>query len=312
MKNNYLLECEDDYLISLKIKEIIEKQGFSSCSVHSYDMEEVPLSSALEDLDTYGLFSEQKVIIISHIESLPSDNTDKDIEHFFKYFKDSLDSILLFVTARKLNNTKKITKELRKNLEIVSVSVDATSFVKDELEGYQLESGVVKKLVMDSLEDISRLHQECEKLKLYASDTKKITLSLVRGLVVKKLGDPRDLTFEFVRVLASKDKKRSLEKYQELLTYSVEPLSLIGLLASQFLIMYQVKVLENKGYSNQRIADTLGEKPYRIQKTRELTGYYSMSELRSIFKKLSDMDLKIKTTDVDGSFLIELFILESI
>lgn len=312
MKNNYLLECEDDYLISLKIKEIIEKQGFSSCSVHSYDMEEVPLSSALEDLDTYGLFSEQKVIIISHIESLPSDNTDKDIEHFFKYFKDPLDSILLFVTARKLNNTKKITKELKKNLEIVSVSVDATSFVKDELEGYQLESGVVKKLVMDSLEDISRLHQECEKLKLYASDTKKITLSLVRGLVVKKLGDPRDLTFEFVRVLASKDKKRSLEKYQELLTYSVEPLSLIGLLASQFLIMYQVKVLENKGYSNQRIADTLGEKPYRIQKTRELTGYYSMSELRSIFKKLSDMDLKIKTTDVDGSFLIELFILESI
>ena len=312
MKNNYLLECEDDYLISLKIKEIIEKQGFSSCPVHSYDMEEVPLSSALEDLDTYGLFSEQKVIIISHIESLPSDNTDKDIEHFFKYFKDPLDSILLFVTARKLNNTKKITKELRKNLEIVSVSVDATSFVKDELEGYQLESGVVKKLVMDSLEDISRLHQECEKLKLYASDTKKITLSLVRGLVVKKLGDPRDLTFEFVRVLASKDKKKSLEKYQELLTYSVEPLSLIGLLASQFLIMYQVKVLENKGYSNQRIADTLGEKPYRIQKTRELTGYYSMSELRSIFKKLSDMDLKIKTTDVDGSFLIELFILESI
>ena len=311
MKNNYLLECEDDYLISLKIKEIIEKQGFSSCPVHSYDMEEVPLSSALEDLDTYGLFSEQKVIIISHIESLPSDNTDKDIEHFFKYFKDPLDSILLFVTARKLNNTKKITKELKKNLEIVSVSVDATSFVKEELQGYQLESGVVKKLVTDSLEDISRLHQECVKLKLYASDTKKITLSLVSELVVKKLGDPRDLTFDFVRILASKDKKNALDKYHELEEYSIDAIPLIGLLASQFLIMYQVKILEKRTNLNQEIADILGEKTYRIQKTRELTRYYSKQELRKILRKLADMDLKIKTTDVDGNFLIELFILEN-
>ena len=70
MKNNYLLEQVDEYLIELKIKEIIESREFSSSPVHSYDMEEVPLSAAIEDLDTYGLFSEKKVIIISHIESI--------------------------------------------------------------------------------------------------------------------------------------------------------------------------------------------------------------------------------------------------
>ena len=124
MKNNYLLENEDDYLISLKMKEIMEEKGFSSCPVHSYDLEEVPLSSALEDLDTYGLFSEQKVIVISHIESFSSDDNEKDIKHLFKYFQNSLDSILVFVTARKLNNTKKITKYgiLRRSPKDASVS----------------------------------------------------------------------------------------------------------------------------------------------------------------------------------------------
>ena len=43
MKNNYLLEQVDEYLIELKIKEIIESREFSSSPVHSYDMEEVPL-----------------------------------------------------------------------------------------------------------------------------------------------------------------------------------------------------------------------------------------------------------------------------
>lgn len=311
MKNNYLLESEDSYLVSLKIEELIEKCNFKNSPVHSYDMEEVPLSNALEDLDTYGLFSEKKVIVISNIESLTTEGNEKDIEHFFKYFKDSLDSVLVIVIARKLNNTKKITKELKKNLEYISLTTNAVDFAKKELQGYTLGNGVVKAIVDYTLEDIGRIHQECEKLKLYRADTKRISLSDVDELVIKKLGDSRDLTFEFVRVLASKDKKIALEKYHELEEYSIDAIPLIGLLASQFLIMYQVKILEKRTNLNQEIADILGEKPYRIQKTRELTRYYSAEELRNMLKKLADMDLKIKSSDVDGQFLIELFILEN-
>lgn len=311
MKNNYLLESEDSYLVSLKIEELIEKCNFKNSPVHSYDMEEVPLSNALEDLDTYGLFSEKKVIVISNIESLTTEGNEKDIEHFFKYFKDSLDSVLVIVTARKLNNTKKITKELKKNLEYISLTTNAVDFTKKELQGYTLENGVVKAIVDYTLEDIGRIHQECEKLKLYRADTKRISLSDVDELVIKKLGDSRDLTFDFVRVLASKDKKGALEKYHELEEYSIDAIPLIGLLASQFLIMYQVKILEKRTNLNQEIADILGEKTYRIQKTRELTRYYSAEELRNMLKKLADMDLKIKSSDVDGNFLIELFILEN-
>ena len=234
MKNNYLLESEDNYLVSLKIEELIEKCNFKDSPVHSYDMEEVPLSNALEDLDTYGLFSEKKVIVISNIESLTTDGNEKDIEHFFKYFKDSLDTILVIVTAKKLNNTKKITKELKKNLEYISLTANALDFTKKELQGYTLENGVVRTLVSYTLEDIGRIHQECEKLKLYRIDTKKISLQDVEELVIKKLGDSRDLTFDFVRVLASKDKKGALDKYHELEEYSIDAIPLIGLLASQF------------------------------------------------------------------------------
>ena len=127
---------------------------------------------------------------------------------------------------------------------------------------------------------------------------------------MEKLGDSTELTFAFSRSLAEKDKKRALEQYFKLLNYNIEPLSIIGLIASQIRIIYQVKVLEKQRLSNDEIASMLGEKnSYRIKKTKELTRYYSEDELLELMKTLADMDYKLKTTDSDPNNLIELFIL---
>ena len=85
-------------------------------------------------------------------------------------------------------------------------------------------------------------NDECKKLREYKWDEKIITREDILEIVVPKLGDSRDLTFSFVRYLASRDKKLALEKYKELLSYQIEILSLIGLLASQFRIIYQKNI----------------------------------------------------------------------
>lgn len=310
MNSNYLLEGEDSFAILLKIKQLIGQHNFEDASVSSYDLTETTLGVALEDLDTYGLFSEKKVIIIQNMESFNLDEYTSDFEHFSEYLRHPVSERLVIVTAKKLNNTKKVTKKLKNDLNYIAVSINALEYAKQELREYKVESGAIKQLVTNCLEDIGKIHQECEKLKMYCMDTKFISLENVNDLVFKKLGDSTDITFEFVRVLASKDKKKSLKKYHELLEYQIEPLALIGLLASQFRIMYQVKVLQKEKLSNEEIARRLSEKSsYRISKTKELTQYYSEGELLSLLRGLADIDLKIKTSDVDGKFLIELFIL---
>ena len=310
MNSNYLLEGEDSFAVLLKIKQLIDQHNFEEASISTYDLTETALSLALEDLDTYGLFSEKKVIIIQNIESFNLDEGANDFQHFLEYLKHPVSERLVIVTAKKLNNTKKVTKTLKKDLNYIAVSINALEYAKQELREYKVESGAIKQLVTNCLEDIGRIHQECEKLKMYRMDTKFISLEDVNDLVFKKLGDSTDITFEFVRVLASKDKKKSLEKYHELLEYQIEPLALIGLLASQFRIMYQVKILQKEKLANEEIASRLSEKSsYRISKTKELTRYYREDELLSLLQRLADIDLKIKTSDVDGKFLIELFIL---
>ena len=305
--NNYLIEGSDYISVNNKISEIIKKNGFSEASISKYDLSEGLLDDALEDLNTYGLFSDKKIVIINNFDKM--DPLLNKPEELLKYVENSSSLNLLFVVSDKYDDRKKIIKDLKKKMEFIKISTDPVEFIKSCLEGYKVENGVINLLVNNTLGDVTRLYNECNKLKTYKINDKYISKDDVEELSFKKLGDSTEITFQFSRALAEKDKKSALTLYQELLNYKIEPLSIIGLLASQFRIMYQVKSLEEKNMRNDEIASSLKEKPYRITKTRELTRYYSKKEILDLMIKLEDIDLKIKTTSVDANTLVQLFIL---
>ncbi len=305
--NNYLIEGNDYISVNNKISEIIKKNDFSDASISKYDLSEGLLDDALEDLNTYGLFSDKKIVIINNFDKM--DPLLNNIEELLKYVENSSSLNLLFVVSDKYDDRKKIIKDLKKKMEFIKISTDPVEFTKSCLEGYKIENGVINLLVNNTLGDVTRLYNECNKLKTYKINDKYISKNDVEELSFKKLGDSTEITFQFSRALAEKDKKSALILYQELLNYKIEPLSIIGLLASQFRIMYQVKSLEEKNMRNDEIASSLKEKPYRITKTRELTRYYSKKEILDLMIKLEDIDLKIKTTSVDANTLVQLFIL---
>lgn len=310
MQNNYLLEGESYFAIHKEIEKIIKKNGFTEASVSEYDITECELEVALEDLDTYSFLSDKKVIQIIGLDTLSWDSNKKDLEHLMKYLDNPNPDNLLFICSLKFNNTLKVVKELKKRMEFIEISNDPIKFIKEELKGYKIDANLINYLSEKCLGDISKIQNECDKLKNYKIDDKVILKEDIDELVVEKLGDSTDLTFSFNRSLAEKDKKSALEKYYELLNYNIDPLGIIGLLASQFRIMYQVKVLEAQHMNANDIANTLGEKnSYRVKKTMELTRYYSENELLKLIETIGDIDLKVKTTDTDPNTQIELFIL---
>jgi len=308
--NNYLLESLDFVALKKEIDKIIKETKFQEAAISTYDISEVSLENALEDLDTYSFLTTQKIIIINNIEVINQDLEEDNIKHLYKYLDNPNPDNLLIITAKKLNNTYKITKELKKRLQYKLIELNPETYIKNELKDYTLEPGVIKLLVDYSKGDITKLENECIKLKNYSIDTKKITKKDISELVVEKLGDQQDLTFAFSRALAERNKKDALEKYKELLNYQIEPLQIIGLLASQIRIIYQVKVLTKQNMTPLEISRQLQEKSdYRVKKTKELISLYTEDELLKLMTSLADMDLQIKTTDIDPNSLIELFIL---
>ena len=308
--NSYLIESVDSLSLQKTRENLIKENNFTEATISFYDLDEVLLQDALEDLDTYSFLSDKKVIIIENIESIKYDDFKKDFDHLLKYIDNPNSDNLLIIEAHKLNNVLKITKELKNKCKYISIEIDSKKYIKDSLNGYKIDTNTINLLDEYCLGDITKIDGECAKLKNYKIDDKVITREDIEELVVRKLGDEKELTFAFSRSLAEKDIKSALLKYHELLSYDIEPLSIIGLLASQIRIIYQVKILEKRHLSDKEIADMLEEKSdYRIKKTRELTRLYSEEELLRLMQRLSDMDYKIKTTDIDGKSLLEFFII---
>lgn len=310
MKNNYLLESEDSLSLEKKVNDIVKKSGFEDAYKSIYDLEEVDLSLALEDLDTYGFLSSKKIIIIKNISSVLIEDNKEKLNHLLQYFLNSNEDNLVFIIDKKLDDRKKFTKDLKKIIEYIKVSFNSLDYIKQELSSYKLESGVVSLINEYCFDDITKIYNECNKLKQYKCDSREITKDDVLLLCIKKNSDITNLSFDFIKAIAKRDKKLAFSIYQELIDGGVDSISMVGLLASQLRIMYQVKILNKKRMSDKDIATSLGEKSaYRITKTKELIDYYNESELLSLIKRLADIDLNIKTNSVDANFLIQLLII---
>ena len=309
MKNNYLLESSDSLSLETTIKDLINKNGFNDKYIGEYDLEEVLLDNALEDLDTYSFLSDKKVIIIKNVFN---DINDKKLKHLFKYIDNSNSDNLLILTVKKLDNRLNLVKELKKNknIDIISISIDPYRFASSLLASYKIDNSSINLLIELCNNDITRINSECRKLMTFRISEKVISYDDVKELVVKKLGDSNEILFALIKDIISKDKKRALKRYRQLCEYGVDSNSIIGLMTSQIRLIHQVKLLAETNMSNQEIASSLNLKsPYQVKKAKESIYNYTYDEIYDFVNKLANIDLNIKSGRLDKNMAIDMLII---
>lgn len=309
MKNNYLLECSDSIALEEKIHDLVSKMGFLDAYQASYDLEDTLLDRALEDLDTYGFFTNKKVIIIKNVFT---NGKDKKLEELLYYLDHSYQDNLLILTTSQLDQRLSIVKQMKKssNIEVMHIELNPVSYATNLLKKYDISSSNIRFLVQLCQNDISRINSECQKLMNFKYEEKEITHDDIEQMVVKKLGDSNEILFSFIRYLLLKDKKKAYQLYLELIHYQIDIYSIIGLMSSQIRLTHQVKILSEDNMTNQEIASILHLKsPYQVKKVREYIPYYTYDQIYDFVKKLSDIDYDIKSGRVDSSLALDMLIM---
>ena len=88
-----------------------------------------------------------------------------------------------------------------------------------------------------------------------------------------------------------------------------EPIKLIVLIAGQMRLIYQVKLLDRKGYTDKEIGKILGVNPYRLKYLRQEGKDFDLNELLKCLDALSRLDVEIKTGKIDKKMGLELFMI---
>lgn len=305
--NNYLINSSATSLIDKKIEELVKENNFNDASITTYDLEEDSIFSLLEDADTISLLTPNKVIIGKNLSNNNLD--DKSLKTLSKYLDNHNSNVILIFVTTSIDTRKKTIKEVINRLSLVNLNTDTKTIIKDILKDYDVENKVINLLEEYYSEDIERLISETKKIALAFINTKKITYNNVVDLLVKPLNRGDTLAFDLVREIALKNKKKAINIYNELLNYNIESYSLIGLLESQYRLLYQVKVLNKNNITYNDIASILEVHPFRVKKTLELVRFYTLKEIRKLIKNLADIDYKIKSGIYENNIIIDLLIL---
>ena len=308
----YLLYGLEKYLIDKEIKKIIKNNSIDYININNYDLNNDTLNTIIDDCQTISLFSEKKAIIVynSYIFTAKKNNIEQNIEFLEEYLNNiNPDTILLFVLyEEKLDERKKIVKNFKKlgNIKNFSNDNNINKMVKDMFGEYQISNSTINLFIDRVGKNLAILSQEVDKIITYKNDDINITDKDIINLTNKSF--EIDI-FTLIESIINKDKEKALNIYYEMLKYNEEPIKIIVMLANQFRIIYQAKEMYKKGYTESDIASALGIHPYRIKLALNKAKEYKSKGLLNYIKKLSDLDIGIKTGNINKEIGLELFII---
>ena len=177
---------------------------------------------------------------------------------------------------------------------------------KKLFDNYKISDEDINYLISLISNDTYRLHNEIDKLKMYKVNELLITRNDIDELVFYM--EEADYN-KLVASIINNDKDCAISIYKEFIKRKEEPLVILLGIAKRIRLMYQVKNLISRGYTNDEIATILGEKSGYIYYVSKDASLYSSKELLDYISLFADKDYEAKIGKINIGDWLEVFIL---
>lgn len=310
MNDIYLIYGANYTLVNKEIKKITNNYNDIVC----YDLSNDNISLLLDDASCMSIYNEKKVIVGENAYFLTSQNTnvDHNIEYLTKYLNSNEheNTIILSVISEKLDERKKIVKLLKEKAKVIYKDVidekKLENFVIEEFKnsGKKIDFNTAKYFVNYVGKNVDIIISEINKMLIYKDNDNIITKEDINDISAKAF---KDNIFDLIDGIMNKDYKKMYECYYDLKRLNEEPIKIISLLANQFTLIYQVKLLSKQNTMQSDIASILKVHPFRVKLA--INNDYSLNSLEEILKNLHKLDYEIKSGKIDKSVGLDYFLL---
>ncbi|MBM7577712.1 DNA polymerase III subunit delta [Jeotgalibacillus terrae] len=315
----YLLYGEEDYLLhetkQLLIRHAIpETEMDFNFSLHDL-ADEGSLEAAVEDAESFPFMGERRLVFVDGAMFYTADKKKEkqptDVLEAYLQSPAPYTVLVIHVPAEKLDERKKITKLTKKSATVIEAKKltvnDIRGWIKSKVADHkmQIEDEAVEKLTVLAGTNLFMLAGEIDKLALYAQGADVIKAEDVTLLTPKSV---EHNVFDLIEFTLTGKTAQAIELYHDLLRQKEEPLKLLALLSGQFRLIYQVKNMSEKGFSQQQIASRLKVHPFRVKLAGQHASRLSGEHLKKVMLELASCDLALKSSSGRKEMILEMFI----
>lgn len=266
------------------------------------------LQDVYESVMTMSLFGEGKFIVFLIESEKDAGKLDENI--LLELIQlDQFDINLVIWMAKKPLAKTKLKKLIDKHARVSDLKkVDlqgVRNVVNQQLRemGLRMDPNALSLFLKRINGDLLRANTELEKLSVLDGV---ISLEHIDTLVNESFDDAQ---FALSNALMDKNLKEAFAVYHRLLESKMDPLALLGMIASSLRGVYQVMILTSEGYNHQTIADlsgmSIGQVKYVVRSQRR-----NPQDVLRLLNDLADIDQKAKLGLIDRHLSFELFMLK--
>ncbi|MGL5205439.1 MAG: DNA polymerase III subunit delta [Metamycoplasmataceae bacterium] len=306
----YFIYGEELFLIDKEIKKILKsnegaKPIFFDAESSIYDV--------LNEINTFSIFDDKKIIILKDFNLLTKSNTAYDQELINSINNKNESCILIFAfSSSKPKSPSTLFRYLLDNAKVIEIK----KYSNAEL------SGIIQKIV-DSKggtilninaillsvklpNDLNLIIREIDKLLLENSE---ITKDMIKNSIAKYHSNN---IFEFINSFQESDASGLFRAYKEKIDNGESIVNLISQLSNALILCSNIYSYKASNMRIEEIANKLKIHIFRVKKSNELLNTMGIEKIKKIIQMLSDLDSNIKTGKIDEVIGFEKLLLEII
>ena len=316
----YLIYGNQTPSIKSRIKKIVKENmpDNDEMNLVKFDASNVLIQEIVDEANYLPLGYDHKIVIADNcyflLKSKPKNKIESDqsygeLMNFLLHPSDECD-LILTVPSLAISTTNDIYKQIKEVGKIIEIPDLDQNGWKDGVRRYCLENAKLKidndalyELADRTAGDVALLQNSVAKLSLYTDHVRYEDVVL---MVTRPLEDNTFLIFNYLITGKNGD---AIKLFKDLRVNNIEPVTLISMLANQFRLLNQVFYLFKNGRTDEEIAKELNIKPIRAQILRKNTALVSEKAIHKTLKDLFELDLQIKSGQVDRFYAFELFLI---
>lgn len=310
LKRVYLIFGEEKYLIrtikNRMIKGLVndgDTMNFTKFAGKDSSVKEI-----IQTCDTLPFFAEYRVVLLQDTGFFKTSN-----DEMAEYMKDIPESTVMIFIESEVDKRNKVYKQV-KNIGYIC---ECSRMNRSELSRWILvrlnkENKKITKENMNYLleklgDDMENIVSELDKLISYTMGRDVIDTDDIDAVCISEITGK---IFEMVDAIGSKNQKKALDLYYDLIAVREAPMKILYMLTRQFNIMLQVKEMAQKGKSAGEMAKNMGMQSFIINKTLSQCKNFKLSAIRNAVNYCLKMEEAVKMGNMNDKMAVELVIVK--